>query len=150
MLDGKTLMQSPVSRRGALKFGAGVMGCAACGVTMTGCGEANLDGPVTLQRAAYPELEEIGGIATVPTSDSGFKFKIFIHRRGEDDYISFSSECTHFGCEVALKDSRFVCPCHDSEFDLDGKVTKKPAKQDLVSFNVARDDAAGTITLSPK
>ena len=148
MINGKQLQQCPCSRRTALKFGVGVAGCLASGVTLTGCGEATLDGPVTLQLADYPSLEEIGGVATVPTSDSGFKFPIFIYRAGEDEYVSYSSECTHFGCEVELSDNGYQCPCHDSTFTLEGNVTSGPAKQDLVKFDVDVDEE--TITLSPR
>lgn len=148
MITGKELQQSPCTRRTMLKVGAGVACTLACG-TMTGCGEATLDGPVDLTLSDYPELEEIGGLATVSEADSGFKYPIFIYRRGEDDYISYSSECTHTGCEIELHGGSFECPCHGSTFDIEGKNTGGPAKQDLVAFTVdiaAEDDR---ITLSP-
>lgn len=147
MITGKELQQCPCSRRAALKFGAGVAGCLASGMTLTGCGEATLDGPVTLQRADYPDLEEIGGVAKVPTSDSGFKFPIFIYRSGEEEFVAYSSECTHFGCEVELSGAGYECPCHGSTFSIEGDVTNGPAKQDLVKFEVTHDEA--TITLAP-
>lgn len=147
MLSGKEFQQCPCTRRTALKFGAGVVGCAAAGMTLTGCGEATLDGPVTFEFADYPELEEIGGVAAVPSGDSGFKYTIFIYRAAEDQYIAYSSECTHTGCEINLRGNGYLCPCHGSTFTIEGKVTGGPAKQDLVHFDVEFDET--TITLSP-
>lgn len=148
MIGGKELQQCPCSRRTALKFGAGVVGALCSGATLTGCGEATLDGPVTLALSDYAELAEIGGVASVPSADSGFKFVIFIYRRGEDDYLAYSGECTHFGCEIELKEAGYECGCHGSKFTLEGVVTEGPAKQDLVQFDVTVDGDA--ITLAPQ
>jgi len=56
----------------------------------------------------------------------------------KDGYKAFSRSCTHLGCELkfdALK-GLFACPCHKSEFDLDGKVLKGPAKENLYVANI--------------
>ena len=45
--------------------------------------------------------------------------------------IVISLVCTHRGCTVEDKDGKYVCPCHGAEFDLEGRVTKGPAKKDL-------------------
>ena len=41
--------------------------------------------------------------------------------------------CTHNGCLVKYDktNGKLICPCHDSEFSLDGKVLKGPASKDL-------------------
>ncbi|MCC5597810.1 ubiquinol-cytochrome c reductase iron-sulfur subunit [Nostoc favosum] len=46
--------------------------------------------------------------------------------------------CTHAGCTVAWKaeTKKFVCPCHDSEFGIDGKVQKGPATEALKTYAV--------------
>jgi Rieske Fe-S protein len=47
-------------------------------------------------------------------------------------FKGFSSVCTHAGCNVnAITDGKIVCPCHGSEFNLDGTVAKGPAKTPL-------------------
>jgi Rieske Fe-S protein len=44
----------------------------------------------------------------------------------------FSAHCTHLGCTIdKLENNRFLCPCHGSEYSLDGKVIKGPAYKDL-------------------
>jgi cytochrome b6-f complex iron-sulfur subunit len=41
--------------------------------------------------------------------------------------------CTHLGCTVKWKSDRqqFVCPCHGSRYDAQGRVTNGPAKRSL-------------------
>ena len=44
----------------------------------------------------------------------------------------FSAHCTHLGCIITQKEGdRLVCPCHGSEYDLNGKVIKGPAWKSL-------------------
>lgn len=43
-----------------------------------------------------------------------------------------SAHCTHLGCKInETINGRLVCPCHGSEYDLDGKVVKGPAYKNL-------------------
>jgi Rieske Fe-S protein len=143
-LPGKCLA---CNRRQAIKLGA--MGAAglAMGATFTGCGDpAGLEQDVVLTLTDYPALGEVGGIANVPSSASGFEFEIWVIRQGEEDYLALSSECNHASCEVDLDGSNgFKCPCHGSEFELDGTKTKGPATKDLLAFDTQLDGE--TLTL---
>jgi Rieske Fe-S protein len=43
-----------------------------------------------------------------------------------------SAICTHAGCTVSrITDGKIICPCHNSEFNLDGTVAQGPAKKPL-------------------
>ncbi|OPX12134.1 Rieske (2Fe-2S) protein [Mycobacterium sp. AT1] len=47
-------------------------------------------------------------------------------------FKGFSSVCPHAGCNVnAITDGKIICPCHKSEFNLDGTVAQGPAKKPL-------------------
>ncbi|MDX1891779.1 Rieske (2Fe-2S) protein [Mycolicibacterium sp. 050158] len=47
-------------------------------------------------------------------------------------FKGFSPVCPHAGCNVnAITDGKIVCPCHKSEFNLDGTVAQGPAKNPL-------------------
>jgi len=61
---------------------------------------------------------------------SGF---VFNH---QDELFIFSGICTHQGCEVeySTKPEKFICPCHDSQYDKTGEVVKGPAKNRLPRF----------------
>ena len=147
-MKGREFQQTPCTRRTVLKVGAGIAGCLSCG-GLTGCGEATLDEPFTVAFGDYPALSEVGGVATIGSADSGFKFPIYMVRLADDDYVAYSSECTHFGCEIELVSfaAGYECPCHGSQFDIEGRVTNGPAGQDLVHFDLEWDEES--ITVSP-
>lgn len=51
----------------------------------------------------------------------------------QDHKIQFlSAQCSHLGCEIkTLKEGKLICPCHGSQFDLQGHVLKGPATKNL-------------------
>ena len=53
----------------------------------------------------------------------------------------FAINCSHLGCNVALnKDAkRFECPCHGSQFHLDGSVLHGPAAAPLSHLRWTQD-----------
>jgi hypothetical protein len=45
---------------------------------------------------------------------------------------AFSLECPHLGCQVRpIETGGFVCPCHQSRFDSQGRVVSGPAPRPL-------------------
>jgi cytochrome b6-f complex iron-sulfur subunit len=50
--------------------------------------------------------------------------------------IAVDPTCTHKGCTVAwqAQAKKFVCPCHDAEYAVDGKVQKGPADKPLKTY----------------
>jgi menaquinol-cytochrome c reductase iron-sulfur subunit len=52
------------------------------------------------------------------------------------DVVAFSPQCTHLGCVYHWESggNKFVCPCHASEFAMDGKVLAGPAPRPLDRF----------------
>ncbi|HWP66152.1 MAG TPA: Rieske 2Fe-2S domain-containing protein [Candidatus Limnocylindria bacterium] len=51
--------------------------------------------------------------------------------RNEQGVFAVSMVCTHLGCIVKREGAGFACPCHGSQFALDGGVTKGPAPKAL-------------------
>jgi cytochrome b6-f complex iron-sulfur subunit len=54
--------------------------------------------------------------------------------RTANGFTALSLVCTHLGCTVESKPEGFVCPCHGSKFDPQGKVTRGPAQNPLKSL----------------
>jgi Rieske Fe-S protein len=51
-----------------------------------------------------------------------------------------SSHCTHLGCIINKEENgRLICPCHGSEFDLNGNAVKGPAYKPLPSYPFEED-----------
>ena len=52
-----------------------------------------------------------------------------------------SSHCSHLGCAIhEFKEGKFICPCHGSEFTLDGEAVKGPAYKPLERMDFEFDD----------
>ncbi len=70
-----------------------------------------------------------------------FNNDYIVVNRGDSTTV-FSAHCTHLGCKIdKMEGDHFVCPCHGSQFDLDGNVLKGPAFKNLakVSATVSED-----------
>lgn len=67
------------------------------------------------------------------------KQEYFIYKN-ENKIIVFDAHCTHMGCILNYyKDKRrFICPCHHSNFTMEGKRIKGPAQRDLdtITFKI--------------
>jgi len=57
----------------------------------------------------------------------------WVVKSAQDEIVAYSPQCTHLGCAYHWEDAgeKFVCPCHNSEFGLDGKVLAGPAPRAL-------------------
>jgi menaquinol-cytochrome c reductase iron-sulfur subunit len=69
------------------------------------------------------------------------KTSAWLVKKSDQEVVAFAPGCTHLGCafryEAAQKN--FVCPCHVSEFTLDGKVLSGPAPRPLDRYDVKVD-----------
>mmetsp|Transcript_45738 Transcript_45738/g.106183 ORF Transcript_45738/g.106183 Transcript_45738/m.106183 type:complete len:218 (-) Transcript_45738:15-668(-) len=81
---------------------------------------------------------------------SGGQPDLVLGLRGEPYYLlpgdagasiknfALKAECTHLGClaEWRQSENKFVCPCHGSEYDAQGKVLRGPAPSSLALSHV--------------
>ncbi|HWE48747.1 MAG TPA: Rieske (2Fe-2S) protein [Bryobacteraceae bacterium] len=60
----------------------------------------------------------------------------WVVREANNKIVAFGPACTHLGCAYHWEASakQFVCPCHNSFFSLDGKVTAGPAPRPLDQY----------------
>jgi cytochrome b6-f complex iron-sulfur subunit len=54
----------------------------------------------------------------------------------ENGFSALSLVCTHLGCTLQAEKDGFACPCHNSRFDAEGKVTHGPASKALHSLRL--------------
>lgn len=45
---------------------------------------------------------------------------VFLQRVSEKKLLCFNATCPHAGCSVSCDGKAYVCPCHNSSFNLDG------------------------------
>ena len=82
-----------------------------------------------------------------PDLNDGITFveNLIVEKTGENIKI-YSSTCTHLGCKINQeKNNKFICPCHGSQFSLNGEVIKGPATKNLTQFNYSKDKKTGKI-----
>lgn len=79
--------------------------------------------------------------------------KLFVRAVKDGDgglnWIILSAICTHLKCglEYRPEPGDFLCPCHDSTFDLGGRVQKKPARRDLPEYSADAEVRDGRLYL---
>jgi cytochrome b6-f complex iron-sulfur subunit len=95
---------------------------------------------IIIKLSDSPSLSKTGG--NVRVND-----EIILIRKSDSEFIAIKTICTHKGCDVELEGSKFVCPCHGSEYTIDGTVTQGPAKKDLKKYETIFDSENGTVTI---
>jgi cytochrome b6-f complex iron-sulfur subunit len=92
--------------------------------------------------ALFPDIPKVFKIGNPEDYSEGsekiFEEKKVIVRRDEKGLYAISLICTHLGCIVGRQAGGFVCPCHGSKFDEQGKVKGGPAPKALEWFKVSQ------------
>ncbi len=88
--------------------------------------------PMALRLENAKKLKTVGGWAILKIKG---KPVLFI-RDGKESIQVLDPTCTHRQCTVTYNDKsgRIECPCHQSAFDVTGKVLKGPAKEPLKRY----------------
>lgn len=110
------------------------------GTTMCG---ANLC--VDINHPANALLQNFNGSRVISLPDD----KLLIVRRSALEVVVLSAVCTHAGCTVRFDAAgeKIACPCHGSQYNLAGAVTRSPAPRSLTKYEATFDGAIITIML---
>lgn len=126
--QGSRLDPEPMPRRDFLGLFASWSALSALAFALVGAlrlpKAAVLPSPSKKFKVTLPE-SLAPGVAFRPPGRSVAVFK------DADGVYAISTVCTHLGCIVKTEPTLFRCPCHGSEYDLDGKVTRGPAPKAL-------------------
>ena len=79
----------------------------------------------------------------------GYKDKIIVVHARDGGLHATSAICTHMGCTVRYDEKLGIlhCPCHGSEYGLDGHNIRGPAKRPLKQYDVRTENGLVVITL---
>jgi cytochrome b6-f complex iron-sulfur subunit len=79
--------------------------------------------------------------------------RFYIVRLQDGGFLAIYHRCTHLGCTVPWDQAaqKFICPCHSSQFDMQGSVENPPAPRPLDLFPVSIENGevkvdTGTVT----
>jgi cytochrome b6-f complex iron-sulfur subunit len=93
---------------------------------------------------ATPALASVGSAALLQTSSGIY----LVARVAQDTFNAMTAICTHEACTVTrFQSGTFQCPCHGSEYNTSGGVTKGPAPTALRRFNTQFANNVLTISL---
>jgi len=144
------------SRRELLQLG-GMFGAASI---LSGCALSGSRQPdvvaqaqgdkVTVSQAQSARLLSSEGSLLV--EPKGFDDKIIVTHARDGSLHAVSAICTHRGCTVLYdpKLGHLRCPCHGSQYDLDGHNLKGPAQRPLRQYGVGNVGGLVVIALPPQ
>lgn len=113
-------------------------------------GGSNLP-PSAVQRIGNTLRIDVAQVPALQQSD-GFLIlndpaSIMVNTNGS--YVAFTAVCTHSGCLVGnYANGRITCPCHGSQFNLQGQVVNGPAPSPLRSFPTRFEAASRILTVT--
>lgn len=86
------------------------------------------------------------GASTVTKSPGVDGAPILVVRTSRDTFSALSTRCAHEGCPVnAPVNGIITCPCHGSQYALDGKVLRGPTIYPLTRYETVYDRRAGRL-----
>ena len=144
--------RNDMSRRSVLQYSVAIGAVSACSGCIPG-GSKKADvvadpkgGTLRLTETEATKLLEPDSSLLVGLEGDRDKI-LLIHT--SDRLYAVSSKCTHLGCDVGYdsESKHIVCPCHGSQYALDGSTLKGPAKRPLQRYEAKRDQGQVVVTL---
>jgi cytochrome b6-f complex iron-sulfur subunit len=108
---------------------------------------AVVNNTIVLSLDEFPDLVAVGG--SVLGKASGHASPIVIAHVEDGRFAVLDATCTHMQCTVTYNALNLTldCPCHESTYELDGRVIGGPAPRPLRTFATSFDGTNLTITL---
>lgn len=101
-------------------------------------------GVITVTVDASSPLSTIGNAALVQTLGGDF----LVARAAQNSFVALSAICTHQTCTITgFGSQNYVCPCHGSTFDINGRVLGGPAPASLPQYVTQFANGVLTITV---
>ena len=135
--ETKTISPKPLARRDFLtltwKSLLGLTGLLGLGGIFQFLSYQPYPSPPTAFDLGLPEDYPLGTRARIPDAQA-------VLQHGADGLMAYSLVCTHLGCTVDLVKEGFSCPCHGSQFGLNGAVEHGPATTALHALKLEVND----------
>ncbi len=138
-------------RAATLALGGSALGLAGCSSPTSPTSAPSLPivnatalgAGATLTVDANSPLATVGGAALVQTNFNAF----LVSRTSANAFVALSAICTHQTCTITgFGNQQYVCPCHGSTFDINGRVVGGPAPFALHMYSTQFVNNVLTIT----
>ncbi len=127
-----------MNRKEFLKLISFSLAVGTLGIGLKSCSEnstspTNVDFTIDLTNPEFSALNQPNGFIVYN--------EILIINTGNNNFIALAGKCTHEGYKLVFDEleRKVICNKHSSEFDLDGKVLKSPAKKNLQKYNIEKN-----------
>ena len=112
-------------------------------VETLGVAQGRFAGSTVSVDVAGSGLANVGGSVLVESVAGVF----LLARTGETSFTAIDAVCSHQSCTVTgIDGTTYVCPCHGSRYDRNGRVVQGPATASLRQF--ATSFASGVVTIN--
>ena len=149
--DGQT-RRSFCSQAATLTIFGGALGAILGGCSPTSPSNApplptvsgtRVSGGITLAIDASSPLSTVGNAALVQTTIGDF----LVAHTAQNSFVALAAICTHQTCTITgFASQSYVCPCHGSTFDVNGRVLGGPAPAPLHQYPTQFTNGILTIT----
>jgi nitrite reductase/ring-hydroxylating ferredoxin subunit len=103
----------------------------------------SVSGGITLAIDSSSPLSAVGSAALVQASIGDF----LVGHTAQSTFVALSAICTHQTCVITgFENQTYVCPCHGSTYDINGRVTGGPAPASLHQYPAQFINGVLTIT----
>ncbi len=97
-----------------------------------------------LAEGEFGSVITVGNVDDFPTSSVTHisNGRLYVVRQPDGGFLAVYHRCTHLGCTVPWDQTvqKFICPCHNSQFDMEGDVENPPAPRALDLFPVTIEE----------
>jgi Rieske Fe-S protein len=133
------MKEEPLGRRAFLRTLPTVPAGWAAGASLlvSACAGARYLVPLEVAGSLVVPLAALDAAAGALVAHPRSNRPLYVTRLRDGQLVALHAQCTHQGCQPEPVGDRLVCPCHGSEFALDGAVLQGPAERPLALFPVA-------------
>ncbi len=89
------------------------------------------NGAITISTASGSPLAGVGSAALVQYNGGS----LLVAHTAQDAFTALTAMCTHQACVITgFSGGTYTCPCHGSQFNTNGQVTRGPAPASLRAY----------------
>ncbi|MBU3066396.1 Rieske (2Fe-2S) protein [Nocardia sp. NEAU-G5] len=139
---------SGINRRTVMFAGVGAAAAATALTSVDQIGAPSATAAPAGQAECSAVAKVIAKTADIPVGGGVILGDVVVTQPMAGEFRAFCATCTHLGCHLgSVTNGTINCPCHGSQFHLDGKVAHGPAFLPLVQRPVHVDGTA--VVLEP-
>ncbi len=142
MTERRTVLKYLACATGTVAVGGAAVPAVALTLAPLRTGNVDTGGWTPAARLDDLAVGQVHKVNVVGTESDGWTLStgrlgaVFLVRHPGDLVKAVSNVCPHLGCGVDIDGDHLSCPCHDSDFTIDGRRLNGPSPRDLDPIEV--------------